>query len=139
MVGQVELLEEDNRGLKTRYGRIWIPKSSEVKEKLLESSHRSKYSIHTGATKMYQDLKRDYWWPGMKRDIVNLEMGTWKWENITMNLITKLPRTPRQNDAMTKSALFLQIKETSSSEVLAEIYMKEVVVRHGVPVLIVSD
>ncbi|GKC42080.1 putative reverse transcriptase domain-containing protein [Tanacetum coccineum] len=52
------------------YGRIYIPFRSNVKELLLEEAHKSKYSIHPGATKMYLDLKKNYWWPGMKRDCV---------------------------------------------------------------------
>nr|GEW18189.1 hypothetical protein [Tanacetum cinerariifolium] len=60
----------DGRGIKTRQGRIYIPFRSNVKELLLEESHKSKYSIPSGATKMYLDLKRNYWWPGMKRDCV---------------------------------------------------------------------
>ncbi|GJV55273.1 putative reverse transcriptase domain-containing protein [Tanacetum coccineum] len=75
-----------------------------------------------------------------------LEIPVWKWEKITMDLITKLPKTPRQCDAiwvivdrLTKSAIFLPIKESMSSEALAELYLREVVARHGVPVSIVSD
>ncbi|GJU62588.1 retrotransposon protein, putative, ty3-gypsy subclass [Tanacetum coccineum] len=66
----IPYLEEDNQGIKTRQGRIYIPFRSNVKELLLEEAHKSKYSIHPGATKMYLDLKRNYWWPGMKRDCV---------------------------------------------------------------------
>ncbi|GKC66140.1 putative reverse transcriptase domain-containing protein [Tanacetum coccineum] len=75
-----------------------------------------------------------------------LEIPMWKWKKITMDLITKLPKTPRQCDAiwvivdhLTKSAIFLPIKESMSSEALAELYLREVVARHGVPVSIVSD
>ncbi|GJT56404.1 putative ribonuclease H-like domain-containing protein [Tanacetum coccineum] len=75
-----------------------------------------------------------------------LEIPVWKWEKITMDLITKLPKTPRQCDAiwvivdrLTKSAIFLPIKESMSSEALAELYLHEVVARHGVLVSIVSD
>ncbi|GKA89730.1 ribonuclease H-like domain-containing protein [Tanacetum coccineum] len=75
-----------------------------------------------------------------------LEIHVWKWEKITMDLITKFPKTPRQCDAiwvivdhLTKSAIFLPIKESMSSEALAELYLHEVVARHRVPVSIVSD
>lgn len=117
-------LEEDSQGIKTRYGRVYIPFRSNIKELLLEEAHKSKYSIHPGATKMYLDLKRNYWWPGMKRDCVKyvercltclkvkaehqkpygkvqpLEIPVWKWEKITMDFITKLPRTKKKNDAI---------------------------------------
>ncbi|XP_052622433.1 uncharacterized protein LOC128127784, partial [Lactuca sativa] len=135
-----------------------------------EEAHKSKFSIHPGATKMYLDLRKEYWWPCMKRDVAwfvercltcrkvkaehqrphgklqPLEIPEWKWEQITMDFITKLPRTARGVDAiwvivdrLTKSAHFLAISESSSAEKLAEIYVKEVVSRHGVPISIVSD
>lgn len=168
--GQDNELIDDSRGLKTRYGRIWIPNSVDLKRMLLDEAHKSRYSVHPGATKMYHDLKVDYWWPGMKRDIVKyveqcltclqvkaehqkpygkiqpLDIPVWKWEHITMDLVTKLPKTVRKHDAiwvivdrLTKSALFLPIQETFSIEKLADLYMKEVVARHGVPITIVSD
>ena len=75
-----------------------------------------------------------------------LEIPEWKWEQITMDFITKLPRTARGVDAiwvivdrLTKSAHFLAISESSSAERLAELYVREVVSRHGVPMSIVSD
>ncbi|GJV81071.1 putative reverse transcriptase domain-containing protein [Tanacetum coccineum] len=113
LVGQVHNLVVDSRGLRTRFSRIWIPNNKELKKLLLDEAHKSKYSIHPGATKMYYNLKPDYWWPGIKRDIVKyveqcltclqvktehqqtygklqpLEIPVWKWENITMDLITK--------------------------------------------------
>ncbi|KAK9079891.1 hypothetical protein SSX86_001564 [Deinandra increscens subsp. villosa] len=70
IVGQVKNLVEEESGIKTRFGRIWVPNACEVKNLLLDEAHKSRYSIHPGATKMYHDLKHDYWWPGMKRDIV---------------------------------------------------------------------
>ena len=75
-----------------------------------------------------------------------LEVPKWKWEQITMDFITKLPRTARGVDAiwvivdrLTKSAHFLAISESSLAEKLAEVYVREVVSRHGVPISIVSD
>ncbi|KAD6796104.1 hypothetical protein E3N88_07000 [Mikania micrantha] len=75
-----------------------------------------------------------------------LEIPMWKWEHITMDLITKLPKTRNGYDTiwvavdrLSKSAHFIPIKETYSSKKMAEIYVKEVVSRHGVPVTIVSD
>ncbi|KAI3822618.1 hypothetical protein L1987_10213 [Smallanthus sonchifolius] len=50
-------------------GRIWIPDSSELRTLILDEAHKSRYSVHPGADKMYHDLKEFYWWPGMKKDI----------------------------------------------------------------------
>ncbi|KAJ9541969.1 hypothetical protein OSB04_028475 [Centaurea solstitialis] len=168
--GQMPALVRDSRGLLTRYGRVWVPRAGAAQQTLLDEAHKSRFSIHPGATKMYRDLRTGYWWPGMKRDVARyvescltclkvkaehqrphgkmqpLEIPEWKWENITINLITKLPKTPRKFDAiwvivdrLTKSALFLAIRESSTAEQLAEIYVKEVVSRHGVLVSIISD
>ncbi|KAJ9544252.1 hypothetical protein OSB04_023959 [Centaurea solstitialis] len=137
---------------------------------LLDEAHKSKFSIHPGATKMYRDLRNDYWWPGMKRDVAKyvekcmtclrvkaehqmphgklqpLETPKWKWEHVTMDLVIGLPRMIRKHDAiwvvvdtLTKSAHLIAIREASSSEVLADIYVREIVVRHGVPVTVISD
>jgi hypothetical protein len=55
----------------TRYfmNRIWVPKSGNLRELVMDEAHKSKYSIHPGSDKMYQDLKEHYWWPNMKSEI----------------------------------------------------------------------
>ncbi|GJX37193.1 putative reverse transcriptase domain-containing protein [Tanacetum coccineum] len=91
---------------------------------------------------MYQDLKKLYWWPNMKEKIATY----WKWENITMDFVTKFPKTATDQDTiwvivdrLTKSTHFLPMKEIHSMEKLTRQYLKEVVSRHGVPVSIISD
>nr|GEW79505.1 hypothetical protein [Tanacetum cinerariifolium] len=68
-------LEDNHGGVKARQGRIYIPFQSHVKDLLLEEAHKSKYSIHPGATKMYLDMKKNYWWPG---DLVMLKVSPLK-------------------------------------------------------------
>ena len=75
-----------------------------------------------------------------------LEIPVWKWEKITMDFVTKLPRTRKGCDAiwvivdrLTKSAHFFPIKETYPLPRLAQLYINEIIARHGVPVSIVSD
>ncbi|GKA33713.1 putative reverse transcriptase domain-containing protein [Tanacetum coccineum] len=109
-------------------------------ELIMNESHKSKYSIHPGPDKMYQDLKKLYWWPNIKAEISTY------WENITMDFVTKLPKTSSGQDTiwiivdrLTKSAHFLPMKETDSMEKLTRQYLKEVVSRHRVPVSIISD
>ena len=74
------------------------------------------------------------------------EIPMWKWKQISMDFITKLPKTSNGCDTiwvivdrLTKSAHFLAIKETNKMERLTRIYIKEVVSRHGVPISIISD
>ncbi|KAD4180320.1 hypothetical protein E3N88_28911 [Mikania micrantha] len=74
------------------------------------------------------------------------EIPMWKWDQISMDFITKLPRTSRNHDSiwfivdrLTKSAHFLPIREDYSMDRLAKLYVNEIVSRHGVPISIISD
>ncbi|KAK8925665.1 hypothetical protein KSP39_PZI018326 [Platanthera zijinensis] len=51
-------------------GRFCIPNDKSIRSKLLYEAHHTTYLIHPGRTKMYQDLKQEFWWPGMKTDII---------------------------------------------------------------------
>ena len=130
----------------------------------------SRYSTHPGDDKMYLDLKEYYWWPRMKKDIVlyigkcltyskvkaeyqkpsgllqQPEIPQWKWEQISMDFVTKLPRTAKGHDSiwvvvdrLTNSEHFLPIREDYRMERLARIYIDEIGVCHGVPISIISD
>ncbi|GKA71773.1 putative reverse transcriptase domain-containing protein, partial [Tanacetum coccineum] len=152
------------------FDHIWIPSVSGVRKLIMDEAHTSRYSIHLSADKMYHDLRDLYWWPGMKRDIAEYvskcltcseikaehqkpsgllqqpEIPEWKWEKITMDLVTKFPKSGRGYDAiwvivdrLTKSAHFLPIREYYKIEKLARIYINEIVARHGVPLSIISD
>ena len=75
-----------------------------------------------------------------------LEIPMWKWENITMDFVVGLPRSPRDKDAIwdvidriTKVAHFILMKTTNSASNLVPLYIKEMVRLHGVPNSIVSD
>ncbi|RVW14226.1 hypothetical protein CK203_096932 [Vitis vinifera] len=50
--------------------RLCVPDDGDLRRELLEEAYYSKFAIHLGKTKMYRELKQNYWWPGMKRDIV---------------------------------------------------------------------
>nr|GFB55194.1 putative reverse transcriptase domain-containing protein [Tanacetum cinerariifolium] len=78
--------------------------------------------------------------------LVKPKIPEWKWDNITMDFITKLPKSSQGYDIiwvivdrLTKSAIFTRIRETDPMDKLARIYLKEVVTRHGIPVSIISD
>ncbi|XP_019097509.1 PREDICTED: uncharacterized protein LOC109131261 [Camelina sativa] len=53
------------------HGRICVPKDEVLRQDILREAHASIFSIHTGATKMYHDLKRYYYWVGMKKDVAS--------------------------------------------------------------------
>ncbi|GJR26646.1 putative reverse transcriptase domain-containing protein [Tanacetum coccineum] len=170
LCGVIKKLEQRTDGTLCLNGRSWIPCRGNLRELIMNESHKSKYSIHPGSDKMYQDLKKLYLWPNMKAKIatyvskcltcakvkaecqkpsgllVQPVIPVWKWENITMNFVTKLPKTSTGQDTiwviidrLKKSAHFLPMKEIDSMEKLTRQYLKEVVTRHGEPVLIISD
>nr|GFB04014.1 putative reverse transcriptase domain-containing protein [Tanacetum cinerariifolium] len=120
-------------------GRSWIPCYGNLQTVIMHKSHKSKYSIHPGSDRMYQDMKKLYWWPNMKADIAT-------YDNITMDFLIKLPKSPQGYDTiwviinrLTKSTIFAPIRETDPLEKLAKLYLKEVVARHGIPVSIICD
>nr|GEX25401.1 putative reverse transcriptase domain, ribonuclease H-like domain, aspartic peptidase domain protein [Tanacetum cinerariifolium] len=148
----------------------WLPLFGSLRYLIMHESHKSKYSIYPGSYKMYQDLKKLYWWPNMKAIIVEyvgkclicfrvkaecqnpsgllvqLEISMWKWERITMDSVTKLPKTSNRHDTiwvivdrLTKSAHFIPTREINSMETLTRLYIKEIVSWHGVPISIISD
>jgi hypothetical protein len=53
---------KDDQGIVWFKDRIVVPKNAEVRQQILDEAHLSRYSIHPGSTKMYQDLKQHYWW-----------------------------------------------------------------------------
>ncbi|KAL0546149.1 hypothetical protein IC582_016055 [Cucumis melo] len=150
--------------------RLCVPSDSAVKTELLSEAHSSPFSMHPISTKMYQDLKRVCWWRNMKREVAEfvskclvcqqvkaprqkpagllqpLSIPEWKWENVSMDFITGLPRTLRGFtviwvviDRIIKSAHFVPGKSTYTASKWAQLYMSEIVRLHGVPVSIVSD
>ncbi|GJW07442.1 putative reverse transcriptase domain-containing protein [Tanacetum coccineum] len=78
--------------------------------------------------------------------LVQPKIPEWKWDNITMDFVTKLPKTSQGYDTiwvivdrLTKSAIFTPMRETDPLDKLARLYLKEVVTRHGIPVSIICD
>ncbi|GJT64154.1 putative reverse transcriptase domain-containing protein [Tanacetum coccineum] len=51
--------------------RSWLPRYGDLRTLIMHESHKSKYSVHPGSNKMYQDMKQLYWWPNMKADIAS--------------------------------------------------------------------
>ncbi|GJQ99762.1 putative reverse transcriptase domain-containing protein [Tanacetum coccineum] len=151
-------------------GRSWLPCYGDLRSVIMHESHKSKYSIHPGSEKMYQDIKKLYWWPNMKANIatyvskcltyakvkaghqrpsellVQPAIPEWKWDNIMMDLITKLPKSSHGFDTiwviidrLTKSAHFLPIRENDPLDKLARLYLNRIVARHKIPVSIICD
>nr|GEZ65727.1 putative reverse transcriptase domain-containing protein [Tanacetum cinerariifolium] len=135
-----EKLEPRADGTQYLNNRSWLSCYGDLRTLIMYESHKSNNSVHPGSNKMYQDMKLLYWWPKMKADIATY------WDNITMDFVTKLPKTQSGNDTiwvvvdrLTKFAHFLSMKEIDPMDKLTRLYLKEVVTRHGIPVLIICD
>nr|GEV71412.1 putative reverse transcriptase domain, ribonuclease H-like domain, aspartic peptidase domain protein [Tanacetum cinerariifolium]GEW62648.1 putative reverse transcriptase domain, ribonuclease H-like domain, aspartic peptidase domain protein [Tanacetum cinerariifolium] len=136
----IKKIEQRTDGTLCLNGRSWIPCRDNLRELITHELHKLKYSIHSGSDKMYQDLKKLYWWPNMKAEIatcvskcltyakvkaecqkpsgllVQPVIPVWKWENINMYFVTRFPNTSTGQDKIW-----------------------EVVSRHGVPVSVIFD
>nr|GEW15382.1 putative reverse transcriptase domain-containing protein [Tanacetum cinerariifolium] len=166
---EIHLKRRDDEGIYF-FNWIWIPSVGGIRNLIMDEAHTSRYLVHPGADKVQYDLRDLYWWPGMKRDIVEYvskcltcskikakyhkhsgllqqpEIPEWKWEKITIDLVTKLPSSSSGYDAiwvimdrLTKSADFLSIREDYKMKKLARIYINKIVARHGVQVSIILD
>nr|GEW19912.1 putative reverse transcriptase domain-containing protein [Tanacetum cinerariifolium] len=165
-----EKLEPHADGTLCLNGRSWLPCYGDLRSVIMHESHKSKYSIHPGSNKMYQDIKKLYWWPNMKANIatyvskcltcakvkaehqrrsgllVQPTIPEWKWDNITMDFITKLPKSSQRFDTiwvivdrLTKSAHFFPIRENDPLDKLARLYLNRIVARHEIHVSIICD
>jgi hypothetical protein len=116
---EAQCFRQDADGVLWFKDRLVVPKDFELHRKIRDETHCSRYSIHLGTNKMYQDLKKNYWWIRIKREIAKyvskcdtcrrvkddhlrparnlqpLSIPEWKWENICMDFIVGLPRTSR--------------------------------------------
>ncbi|GKF46194.1 retrotransposable element Tf2 [Tanacetum coccineum] len=133
----------DDDGILWQGTKLCVPEDLTLREALMTEAHSSPFSIHPGSTKMYHDLKQHFWWSGIKRDVATfvskclicqqvkiehqrasgLLQHFWKWDEISMDFVTGLPRTQRKHDAiwvvvdrLTKSAHFFPIPIVSDRD-----------------------
>jgi hypothetical protein len=170
MLQKVEDYKLEADGTLLYKNRIYVPNFQELRIMILKEMHNVPYVGHPGYQKTVAAVKSHYFWPGMKKEIAEyiarcmecqkvkaehrhptgllqpLPIPEWKWEVVTMDFITGLPRTNKQHDSimvvvdkLTKAAHFIPLKTTHKEANVVDIYMREVARLHGIPKTIVSD
>ncbi|GKA50413.1 putative reverse transcriptase domain-containing protein [Tanacetum coccineum] len=127
--GLDEMVELRNDGALYYLDRIWVPLKGDMRTLIMDEAHKSKYSVHPEADKMYYDVIDKYWWSGMKKDIVVYVSRTSSGYDTIWVIV----------DRLTKSAHFLPMREDYKMDRLVRLYLNEIVARHGVPISIISD
>jgi hypothetical protein len=159
-----------NDGILMYRGIIYVPNYQELKNMILREMHNVPYAWNPGYHKTIAAVKSQYYSPGMKKEIADfisrclecqkvndenrhptgllqpLPIPEWKWEVVTMDFKTKLPRTNKQQDSimvvvdkLTKAAHFILVKLTHKATNIADVYMREIARLHGIHKKIVSD
>jgi hypothetical protein len=122
--GKYKCFRVDPEGVLWFNESIIVPKDHQLRKQIMDEAHLSKFSMHPGSTKMYQDLKQNFWWTRMKREIAKyisecdicqrvkashlktagilqpLPIPSWKWEDISMDFIVGLPNTSLRHDSI---------------------------------------
>jgi hypothetical protein len=157
-------------GLLYHLDKLYIPDSMDLRRRIMAEHHDTKIAGHLGRDKTLELVQRRFYWPGMQHDIKiyvrtcpscqrtkpsnrlpagllqPLPVPNSRWEEITMDLITMLPKTPRGFDAvivfvdrLTKMAHFAPTTTGVTAPELAKIFMNTVFKLHGMPKIIISD
>jgi hypothetical protein len=170
MIQKVDNYKLGIDGIPLCKNRIFVPNFQGLKRMILHETHNVPYAGHPGYQKTMAAIKSHYFWLGMKKEISEyiarcmecqkvkvenrhptgllqpLTILEWKWEMVTMDFITGLPRMGKMHDSimvvvdkLMKATHFIPLKTTHKAIEVAEIFMKEVARLHGIPKTIASD
>jgi hypothetical protein len=150
-------------GLLTYRDRLYIPNCDDLKRFIMDELHKRPYTGHPGYQKMITATRKQFYWPGLKKDTTKylarcikcqqikaehrhptgllqpLPIPEWKWETISMDFITRLPNSTKQNDTimvvvdkLRKSTHFIPVKSTYKVIDITQVFLKEVFRLHGI-------
>jgi hypothetical protein len=162
-----QMLDED---LLTYKNILYIPSCDDLKRYIMDELHKRPYVGHPSYQKVITATRKQFYWPGLKKYIVDylakclecqeVKVEHWhpvellqplpipecKWETISMDFITELPKSAKHNDVimvvvekLSKSAHFVHVKSTCKAIDIANIFMKEIFILHGMLREIISD
>jgi transposase InsO family protein len=119
-----DCFRKDDKGVVWFGQRLVVPQDQDLRKEILDEAHLSKFTIHPGTTKMYRDLRENFWWSNMKGEIAEYvsscdtcqrikashlktscqmqpsSIPAWKWDDISMDFIVDLPLMPRKHDSI---------------------------------------
>ncbi|GJR56611.1 putative reverse transcriptase domain-containing protein [Tanacetum coccineum] len=124
-----ERLEPHAEGTLCLHGKSWLPCYEDLRSVIMHESRKSKYSIHPGSEKIYQDVKKLYWWPNIKADITT-------YVSKCLTCVRIKAEHQRQSGLL---AEIPEWKENDPLDKLARLYLNRIVARHGIPVSIICD
>jgi len=149
---------------------IYVSNNNELKKLIMREFHINPYSGHLGYQKTLTTVKKFYYWLNLEKELAEFVIRCldcqwvkenskhlcglfqpiltleWKWEVISMDFITSLPRTSQQHDSimivvdrLTKVDHFITVKSMNSTSDIAKVFIRDIVRLHGISKKIVSD
>lgn len=163
-------LQRTSKGYWLHKGKVVVPNNTALKQQIMHACHDSPASGHPGSKRTLERVQRLFWWPAVAKDVDSyvracdscqrmksstqapagllqpLPIPNRRWESISMDLVTGLPRTRRGHDAilvfvdrLTKMTHFAACKKAVSAYQCADLFLHHVFRLHGVPESIVCD
>jgi len=156
-------------GLVLKEGRVYVPKDEKLRIEIIWLHHDTPIAGHRGQWKMVELVTRNYWWPGVMREVKRYvegcdqcqrmknraEMPAGKlrpnkvperlWQHISVDFITKLPMSKGHNsilvvcDKFLKMSHFVAMTEKTTAEELVKLFKDNVWKLHGLPESVISD
>ena len=153
-----------------KHQQVYVPNNERLKQLILHEHHDSKLACHIGVAKTFELISRSFWWPNIYEDVHSyvksclpcqqnkatntkkngllspLPIPQHKWQVVSIDFISPLPKTNSQHDAimvvvdkLTKYAHFIPTVSTLTATQTATLFFREIVRHHGLPATIISD
>jgi Reverse transcriptase (RNA-dependent DNA polymerase)/RNase H-like domain found in reverse transcriptase/Integrase zinc binding domain/Chromo (CHRromatin Organisation MOdifier) domain/gag-polyprotein putative aspartyl protease/Integrase core domain len=163
-------LRQDADGLWRKGSQVVVPNVKALKQKIIREAHDAPYSGHVGRARTQELVSRTFWWPGLHTEVTEyvrtcdmcqrnkasnqlpggllqpMPIPDRRWQSVTMDLITALPRTTAGNDAiavfvdrLSKMTHFVAVTTDISAKGLANVFHDTIIKLHGMPEEIISD